>query len=163
MSYLKQYKNGVNRLADKANWLAAAAIVAMMLVTVTDVTLRFFRCPVPGTYDVVGLLGALTISLSLGFTSVQKGHIAVDFLVSRFSATAQRRIHAVNSLIAAVFFAVVAWESGVYAISLKAAGEVSPTLKLPVYPFVLGVAAGCVLLCCVLLADCGQSLAGEEK
>lgn len=159
MSY---FKTVVRQCADKANWLAGASIVAMMLVTVMDVTLRFFRCPIPGTYDVVGLLGALTISLSLGYTSVEKGHIAVDFLVSRFSPKTRNRIHAFNSLVATVFFAAVAWESIAYAMSLRAAGEVSPTLKLPIHPFVMGIAGGCVLLCCVLLAECGQSL-GEEK
>ncbi|ABW67806.1 TRAP transporter small permease [Desulfosudis oleivorans] len=147
----------ISQLADKANWLAGASIVAMMMVTVIDVVLRFFRCPIPGTYDVVGLLGALAISLSLGYTSAQKGHIAVDFLVSRFSEKVARGIHLFNNLVATVFFAAVSWQCLLYAASLKRAGEVSPTLKLPTYPFLIGIAAGFILLCCVLLAESVQS------
>jgi len=140
-------------LAEKLNWVAAAAIVLMMLLTTLDVLLRILRLTIPGTYEIVGLLGTLVISFSLAYTSVEKGHIAVEFLVQRLSSTAQGVIQAINALTAVLLFAVVTWQSIVYALDLMRSGEVSQTLELPVYPFVFGVAAGCGCLCPVLLVE----------
>jgi len=139
--------------AEKANWVAAAALLAMILLTTLDVFVRLFRSSIPGTYDVVALLGAVVASFSLGYTSVEKGHIAVDFLVGKLSPAVQALIDAVNALLATALFGVAAWQSALYAASLADSGQVSLTLQIPVYPFVCGVAAGCGLLCFVLLVD----------
>ncbi len=148
----------ITSFAAAANWAAAAAIAAMMILTVMDVVLRFFRHPIPGTYELVGLLGSAAAAFSLSYTSMEKGHIAVEFLVRRFSASAQALVGAVNAAGAALLFAVVCRQSIAYGIDLMRTGEVSLTLRMPVYPFVFGVAAGCGLLVPVLLSECLQAL-----
>jgi len=45
-------------MANRLYWIAGSAIVAMMLLTCTDVVLRYFRKPIPGTYELVCFLGA---------------------------------------------------------------------------------------------------------
>ena len=70
--------------AQVFNWIAAAAVAAMMFLTCADVLLRLFRFPIPGTYEMVGFFGAVFVSFSLAKTSLEKGHIAVDFFVNRF-------------------------------------------------------------------------------
>ncbi|PKL38512.1 MAG: TRAP transporter small permease [Spirochaetae bacterium HGW-Spirochaetae-1] len=149
-------------VADRANWISALSIALMMVITVIDVILRLFRCPIPGTYDVVGLLGALTISFSLGYTSIEKGHISVDFIMQKFPEKIKMTVNTVNNLIATVFFAVAAWQSMLYAMNLRDTGEVSLTLQIPTYPFVMGVSAGCLLLCLVLIAESMQSMRGVD-
>ena len=140
-------------VAEKVNWIAAAAIVAMMLLTTLDIILRTFRHPIPGAYELVGLLGSVAISFSLAYTSVEKGHIAVEFLVRRFSRATQALTGACNALIGALLFAVIAWRSAVYGADLLDKGVVSMTIQVPIYPFIFGVAAGCALLCPVLLVE----------
>jgi len=140
-------------IAEKVNWIAAAAIAAMMLLTTLDIILRMFRYPIPGAYELVGLLGSVVISFSLAHTSVENGHIAVEFLVRRFSRTTQALTGACNALIGALLFAVIAWQSVVYGIDLFDKEIVSLTIQVPIYPFVFGVAAGCALLCPVLLVE----------
>ena len=137
---------------EKVNWAAGLALVAMMLLTVVDVILRSFRHPVPGTYEMVGLLGSVVISFSLAYTSVEKGHIAVEVLVRRFSRKLQALISAGNALVAVLLFAVITWRCIVYGLALLEKGEVSLTLEIPIYPFVFGVAVGCGMLCPVLAA-----------
>src|SRR5690606_23085342 len=95
--------------AEKANWIAAAALILMMLLTTLDVVLRLFKNSIPGTYEIIGLLGAVVASFALGYTSVEKGHIAVDFLVMRFSPRVQALAGAVNALVAAVLFGLITW------------------------------------------------------
>jgi len=140
----------LTKVADAFNWVSAAAVAGMMVLTCMDIILRMFRHPIPGTYEMVGFLGAVFAAFSLGYTSINRGHIAVDFLVQKLPGRVQSLVDGVNALICAVFFGLLARQCLVYADDLKSFGEVSMTLQMPVYPFVYGLAAGCGLLTLVL-------------
>ncbi|MBW2636040.1 MAG: TRAP transporter small permease [Deltaproteobacteria bacterium] len=144
--------------ADLFNWVAAGALVIMMVLTCCDVVLRFFRHPIPGTYEMVGLLGTVIISFSLAYTTAKKGHIAVEFIVSKFGRRAQNSIDAVNDFLALILFAVITWQSALYALDLKASKEVSLTVQIPIHPFVFGISLGCGLVCFVLALDLYKSI-----
>ncbi|MEW6670341.1 MAG: TRAP transporter small permease [Thermodesulfobacteriota bacterium] len=148
-----RFEKTIAAFAHKVNWVAGGAVAAMMLLTTADVVLRAFRHPIPGAYEIVGLIGSLAISFSLAYTSIEKGHIAVEFLINRFSAPAQAFISAVNALVSTILFAVITWQGILYGTDFLLRGEVSMTIQLPIYPFVYGVAAGCGLLCPVLLVE----------
>lgn len=139
------------------NYLACIAVVIMMLLTCIDVILRLFGHPIPGTYEMVGFLGAVVISFALAYTSLEKGHIAVEVLVSRLPTGLQFFINGVNSLIGVALFSLITWQSFTYAGDLMGSGEVSLTLQIPTYPFVYGISVGCGLLCLVLLTDAARS------
>ncbi|MCD6153774.1 MAG: TRAP transporter small permease [Syntrophobacterales bacterium] len=150
----------INILAYRFNWIAVFAVVVMMILTSADVVLRLFRHPIPGAYEIVGLLGAVVIAFSLAYTSAERGHIAVEFLVRKFPRKAQSFIAIANNLIGAALFGLIAWQSILYASDLKQSGEVSMTIQMPVYPFVYGIAFGCGLLCLLLLTESFKSLKG---
>jgi TRAP-type C4-dicarboxylate transport system permease small subunit len=143
----------INRVSAGFNALAGAAVVIMMLLTCADVVLRLLRHPIPGTYELVGFLGTVIISFSLAYTSIEKGHIAVEIIVEKFSRRVQVGIEAVTSLIGAALFALIAWQSMAYAADMRLSGEVSVTLTMPIYPFIYGIAVGSALLVLVLLLD----------
>lgn len=152
----------VNWLADKVNWLSAAAVAFIMFLTVADVFMRLFGHPISGTYEIVGFVGALIISFALPYTSIQKGHIAVDFLMMKMPWLVRVIVNAINAFIAMVLFGIISWQSVIYAVSLKNSGEVSATLQMPVYPFIYGVAVGCALLCVVLFIEFLRQFKGAE-
>ncbi len=145
-------------LSRKAGLTAGAAVILMMLLTCTDVVMRFFNRPLPGTYEIVGFLGTFAVALALAATSVEKGHIAVDLLVNRFPQRLQILIDAGGSLFGFVLFAALTWQSSLYALDLRQSGEVSATLGMPVYPFAAGIAFGCALLCLILITDFSRSI-----
>ncbi|MCU0600157.1 MAG: TRAP transporter small permease [Desulfobacterales bacterium] len=149
-------------IAEKVNWIAAAAVAFTMILITADVALRFFRRPITGTYEIVGFMGTVIIAFALPYTSVQKGHIAVDFLMIKLPWLARVVVNAVNSLVCMVFFAVISWQCVEYARNLKASGEVSATLQMPTYPFIYGVAIGFALLVPVLLIEFIRQLKGAE-
>ena len=135
------------------NILACIAVIAMMMLSTADVVMRLFGKPIPGTYELVGFLGAIVVSFALVFTSMEKGHIAVEILVEKLPQRAQLSIEAVCNLIGALLFGVIAYQAVLYALDMKQSGEVSLTLQMPPYPFIFGIAAGCALLCLLLVAD----------
>lgn len=150
----------VNRIAGwfaqaarSINYISCAAIVVMMLLTCSDVVLRLFRKPIPGVYELVGYLGAITVALALAYTSVEKGHIAVELLTERLPGKLKSFIEGSGTFIGAVFFALASWQSALYASELKEGGEVSLTLEIPLYPFAYAIALGCMILTLVLIID----------
>ncbi len=133
-------------------WIAGAAIVAMMLLTCADVVLRYFRMPIPGTYELVCFFGALAVGFAMAHTSVQQGHVAVSVITQLLPSRAQDWVDAVTGVFSLIFFALVGWQSFRYAGQLHASGEVSLTLQLPFYPFVYGIGLSAWAVCLVLLA-----------
>ena len=135
------------------NYVACAAVVVMMLLSCADVFLRLVSSPIPGTYEMVGLLGAVIIAFAMAYTSLQRGHVAVEMIYEKLPPRTQIVIDSAGSLIGAALFGMIAWQSAVYGIDLRQSGEVSLTLQMPLYPIVYGIALGCGLLALVLLMD----------
>ncbi|MBN2232263.1 MAG: TRAP transporter small permease [Deltaproteobacteria bacterium] len=135
------------------NYGAALCVVLMMGLTCADVIGRLFRHPILGTYEMVGLLGALAIALALPSTTLEKGHVAVDFLVEKCPSHLRRLIDILMSLLGAVLFALIAWQSLLYADGLRETGEVTLSCQLPFWPVVDAIAVSALLVSVVLLAE----------
>ncbi len=138
-------------------------LVAMILLTCTNIFLRLVWVPVKGTFELMGFFGAAATAFALGYTQIKRGHISVDILILSFSKKTRRVLDVINSLICMVFFAFVSWQIAKYAGILKATGEVTETLRFPYYPFTYAVAAGCGVLALVFLTELLKSLiSGKE-
>lgn len=148
----------ITRAGKGFNILACVAVIAMMLLSTADVFLRLFWKPIPGTYELVGFLGTIVVSFALAFTSIEKGHIAVEILVEKLPQRAQLALEGFCDLIAALLFGMIAYQAVLYALDIKKSGEVSLTLQMPAYPFIFGIAVGCALLTLLLAADVLKSL-----
>lgn len=133
--------------------VAGAAIVAMMLLTFADVVLRYFRRPIPGTYELVCFLGAVAVSFAMAHTSIEKGHVSVSFIVTLFPSKLQRLIECITNSFGLFLFALISWQSVIYGNDLRASNEVSLTLEFPFYPFVYGIGFSAAVVCLVLLSD----------
>ncbi|HOD36648.1 MAG TPA: TRAP transporter small permease [Syntrophales bacterium] len=160
---MRRLAGWIDVAAARLNWAAAAAIVTMILLTVADVVLRLFRMPIPGTYEMVGFLGAFIIAFSLAYTASEKGHISVDVLVQLFPRRVQAFLDAFNELAGAVFFSIIACAGMGAAGDIRNSGEVSLTLELPIHPILYGIAAGCALMALILLRDFFESLKRMSK
>ncbi|MCP4682309.1 MAG: TRAP transporter small permease [Desulfobacterales bacterium] len=141
------------RLARLLFWIAGAAIVVMMLLTCADVVLRYLRMPIPGTYELICFLGAVAVSFAMAHTSLQKGHVAVNLVIRILPQRIQGLVEAVTSGLGFALFALITWQSMLYANDLHAVAEVSLTLELPFFPFVYGVGLSAAAVCLVLLTD----------
>ena len=154
-------------LARAMYWIAGIAIVCMMLLTCVDVFLRLCVTiyhttkwewltplkPIPGTYELVCFMGSVAVAFAMAHTSIEKGHVAVSFIVALLPEKVQAAIETITTCFGLFFFILLAWQSVLYAGDLREMGEVSLTLQLPFYPFVYGVAFSAVAVCLVLLKD----------
>ncbi|MFZ5643090.1 MAG: TRAP transporter small permease [Bacillota bacterium] len=156
MKELTGFVTGLSRILDR---IAGLCMVCTMLLVITNIILRvLFNHPILGTYEYVGYLTAALIGLSLANCAVKKGHIAISFVVDRFSTKVQAFIDSFINIIALAFWGFSAWYIYKYANSLIINGVVSPTTQMPFYPFIYLVALGLLALCLVLLISAIESL-----
>ena len=135
------------------NYLAAICVMAMMMLTCADVVLRLFKHPILGTYELVGLFGALTIALAIPATTLNKGHVAVDFVVDKLPPSGRKICTIITTLLSIFLFALIAWQSFLYANILRSTGEVTLSLQMPFYPIVYAISAAALLVCIVLFFE----------
>ena len=138
--------------------LGGIAVLTLMLLATGNVVLRVFHLPFRGTYEIVGFLGAVVIAFSLGYTQKRKDHIVVDILTEKFSKRTNRILNLLNYLVTMIFFSIVSWQVFVWGIKIWKSGELSETLKIIFYPFVLSVGLGFTVLALVLLNDLLRTL-----
>lgn len=145
--------NTVLRLSNWMHWVAAAALTFIMLLTVSDVVLRLFGHPIVGTFELVGLGGAVIIGFGIPITSWNRGHIFVDFLINSFPEGIRNGFNIVTRLVSIVLFILVGWNLFVLGGDLIRSGEVTTTLLLPFYPVAYGLGICCFIQCLVLICD----------
>ena len=69
---MHNFINVVLRSSKFLNIVGGITLVLMMLLTVTDVVLRFFGKPITGTYELMGYCGALVIGFALAQTTLDE-------------------------------------------------------------------------------------------
>ena len=169
MAYLDKFSRELARILY---WIAGLSIVSMMFLTCADVALRFCVTvyhsthwefltplrPIAGTYELVCYMATVAVAFAMAHTTVEKGHVAVSFVVDLLPKRVQNIIATITNSCGLLFFILIAWRSILYASHLKASGEVSLTLQLPFYPFVYGIGFSAFAVCFVLLRDLLRSL-----
>jgi len=131
--------------------VATVSVAGMMGVTTVDVLGRTVARPVPGAYDIVTVLGGLAIGCALPYTTAVKGHVAVEVLFHRLQRRGRIAVDTAHRLLGSGLFGVLAWQSLSYGAGLRASGEVTPTLQIPLYPLVYAVGASCAVVVLVIL------------
>ncbi len=66
-------------------WVGGLGLAFMMLVTLTDVVMRYMGRPIFGSMEIVCFTSAVVIGFAIPYTSWTKGHIIVDFLLEMMS------------------------------------------------------------------------------
>jgi TRAP-type C4-dicarboxylate transport system permease small subunit len=126
--------------------LAAAALLAIMLLTAVDVLGRkFLAASVPGALELTELLMVAVIFAGLPLVSLQAEHVVFDTLDSRLPP---RLLRLQRSLIDALCAAALAGLAGlmwVKAGQMASYGDITAQLRLPVAPVVYAMAALCAL------------------
>ena len=132
--------------------VASVTLVVMMLLTVTDVFLRkVFSHSILGTVEITEFLLVIVIFFTLADTEILNGHVKVDLVMSRFGARAQAAVDMITQLICFFLCVIFTWSTLIYSEQMRASGEVSQDLWLPVFPFIYIVAAGCIIFAFSLL------------
>jgi TRAP-type C4-dicarboxylate transport system permease small subunit len=141
-----------NAFASFVEKLGSLVLLAMVLLTVTDITLRrFFNSPLPFSFETVEFLLVIVAYCYIAYATSESRHVSVDTLTSRIPTTARRRLRIGGDILTIGLFGLIAWQNVLQGNHVFKLGATSAILNIPKYPFQYWVAFGAALACLVLL------------
>jgi TRAP-type C4-dicarboxylate transport system permease small subunit len=136
----------LTRLTASFDWLAGWVVLAAMFLVAGNVLMRrLFSSPIPGTFELTGFLTALAVSLALAHCAMHGGHTVITLAVDRLPHRVRKLDRVLVRVLTATFLGLAAWRVAVHAGSTWASGEVAPTTKIAIHPFMYTVAASLIL------------------
>lgn len=114
--------------------LAMLALVAMMLIIVADVFMRYaFNAPIPGTYDLVGILLAIMVFFGLARVISDRAEITIDIVDNLGSASLLRLLTLIAGFVALGILVFIFWSMIGPMIGAYRYGDRSLELNMPVW------------------------------
>lgn len=164
MARIWSYGDTIRSTSNLLNWISSVALLLMMSLTCLDIAMRyFFSNPIPGTYDLVSLAGAILVSFAMPYTMLRKGHVAVEILVQNLSKRKQLAIETLTHILGIALFLVLVWQAMKLGAHMKRVGEVTPTLLVPFYPILYCMALGFLMLCLAISANLINLWTGRSR
>jgi TRAP-type C4-dicarboxylate transport system permease small subunit len=146
-------------LSRAMNIAASVVLAAMMLLTVSDVLLRYFlRKPILGTTEITENMMVCLAFLALAWCAVQQSHLKVDLVMSLFSPRVQALVDSMTSFAGLCMVALIAWRSFLEALAVQQLNIISSLLGIPTFPFYYVVSLGSLLLCLVMATQVIQNI-----
>ena len=161
---LDKFEKFNRRFSGWFEWVGAAGLLLVMLVTCIDVIgAKLFLWPLRGTIDMVMLFQLVAVAFACAVTLIIGRHVRVEFFVTRLPRRAQAVINSLVSLLGLGLFILIVWRLSVLGYYFQTGGETTPTAYIPLYPFAYGVALASIPVCLVLLHELLSSLARVVK
>jgi TRAP-type transport system small permease protein len=141
----------------------ATFLLAMALITAMDVVGRyFFSAPLPGGYEIVQYLMALSVFATLPLTTQAEGHLTISMLTDRLSARARRVQRVIMLCIITLLLAFLAWRMGVQANQLSRGAALSGSLGIPLAPVAYAMTVLAWLAVAVSAVQVVQAIGGKK-
>ena len=114
--------------------VGGAVLLLVAAVTVVSVGGRWLlSAPVLGDVELVQLGTAAALALFLPYCQLHGSHLIVDIFTARTATSAQRRLDRMAQGLAALVLGLLAARAGAGVLDLRAAGETSMVLGMPLW------------------------------
>jgi TRAP-type C4-dicarboxylate transport system permease small subunit len=149
----------VGPISSVLNAVGTGVLFLLMVLTAADVSLRYFlNHPIPGVFELTELAMVVVVFFGLAYTASKRSHIAVDLVVARLPQRWQGVIDFITGLLSLGVFALIIWQSTLFALEALAYHEVSDILNIPTFYFKLLVPLGALILSFQLVVSLLESL-----
>jgi len=153
MAIIDRFKQFYERVSLSFEWVGLVAFICMMLLTTIDVIgAKLFQHPVPGALDLMMILQLLALGFALSMSYITNRHVEVEFFMPLMPKLAQRITALFVQSLMLALFSTMTWQLFLYGHDLKMYGEVSSTIRIPLYPFTYAAAVAFIPVCLVALA-----------
>jgi len=102
----------------------ALCCVMAVLVTVSVIGRYLFSTPVPGDYDLVGIIAGNAVFAFLPYCQLTRGNVVVDFFTTTMRARGKSALDAFGSLLYLMVAAIFTWRMYYGMLELRANHEV---------------------------------------
>ena len=143
MTQVSAANRAIHALARWCCYAGGTIMTALALMSVYSVVSRWlFGRPIQGDFELVQIGCAVAVSLFLPWCQLKGGNIIVDFFTTRCSQAAQSRLDAFGALMIGCVMLLIAWRTGVGAVSIKSGGETSMLMGVPIWLPYVGMVPG---------------------
>lgn len=153
-------------LAAVSNFFGLAGAAVALLVgfmTTTSVVMRaLINTPIPGDVELTQVGIALAISLCLPVCQLRRANILVDFFTQRCSGRSRQILDGIGCWMLVLMYVLLAWRTGVGAVSVRQAGETTMILSVPMWWAYASLAPGLALAALIALTQGWRLLSGTE-
>ena len=152
----------VNRFSSLLSVIAGIVLLIMMVLTFSDIVLRFVGRPIVGVYEVVAFLGALVTGFALPRASQMKAQVYVDLIIDKLGPRPRRILRIITRILVFCMFLIAAWYFILMGKKFIDTRSVTLSLRLPFYPVVFGLAISSLTQCLVSVAEIFYDQGGEK-
>jgi TRAP-type C4-dicarboxylate transport system permease small subunit len=119
--------------------------------------------PIVGDYELVQVMSAIVVTMSLPYSQMIRRHVVVDF----FTTSLPKRLNDFLDLIANLLLAIgaytFAWRMTIGMLELKTSGDATMLLNLPTWYAYLPMLLSFFLLGCNAMYSAWEDFTGERK
>jgi TRAP-type C4-dicarboxylate transport system permease small subunit len=151
---LDPVEKSITRLSSWLNWIAVICMVLMLLLVVIDVLgSKIFHLPLRGSLEEVSLLGQLISALAIPFTYIIKGHISIEFFMHKVKKSIRDIIAFIVLILSLSLFVLLTWQMFIYSETIRVAGVITPSMRIPVSPFTFAVTLAFLVVCFLVVVQ----------
>ena len=123
-----------------------AIVAGFMLLTITLVILvsvlgrNILLTPIQGDFEIVGMLTAVAVFLSLPYCQLKDGNVRADFFLAHAPERVKAYLDATSAVIFALLASIFAWRMSLGLLDFVRYGDISQILAIPlwwVFPFAI--------------------------
>ena len=134
--------------------VSAVTLAALMLLTVTDVFLRFaFNKPVPGAFEMTEILIPVMVLFAAAYAHNFGDHVVIDIIYVKLPKVARWIISLVSTLIYLAIVVLICWRIYIHSGNLRIIGAETSQLHIPHWPVLLIGSIGMLMFVVTLIAD----------
>jgi len=144
----------VVRIVKATSFVAAIALIAMMLTTVADVAMAtLFKRPIIGAYDMVETMLVFSVFLGIPATFLRDGNIVVDVVDFFVAKRTVRRLKQLAQLLTLAFLVLLFCNMITPALDAYRFGDKKQELGLPLWVLWLPILIGVLMSAIAVLAS----------
>lgn len=133
----------------------------LMALMTADVIGRYILGkPIPGAFEILQFLLALSVFLALPLVSDSEGHIVVSVLDGFFRGKVRRVQQIAVHALSAIALAIIAWRLWLHAVLLADGQQITGFLKWPIAPLAFAMSALSAFACAAVLRLLWRHLRG---
>ena len=147
----------LHRITKGGLFLGGVFLILGMLILMSNIFGRFVHLVIPGSYELFELIMVIPVAFALVHAALQKAHVVVHLIVSRFPPRLSAAAEILASLLSFTIWALIAWGGArlAYENGLK---ETTDILGVPYLPFRIVLLFCLFLFCVTYLMDLSRTI-----
>jgi TRAP-type transport system small permease protein len=143
----------IDGLERKMRGLGAFCLMAMVILTCTDIIGRVFSRPIFGTEELISFLMVIVLGTALPLSHKEKIHVGVEIVFRLFSAPIRVALTLITTTVSLALMVIIAVMMFDYAKAIRDAGQVSMNLQFPEYTIIFALAVCFMIMNLLILRD----------